>query len=29
MLEKLLDYVSKKPEIYETSTSKFWDDELI
>ncbi|MDF2906792.1 MAG: hypothetical protein K0R34_2113 [Herbinix sp.] len=29
MLEKLLDYVSKKPEIYEASTSKFWDDEHI
>lgn len=29
MLEKLLSYVSKKPDIYEPSTSKFWDDEHI
>jgi SAM-dependent methyltransferase len=29
MLEKLLEYVSNKPEIYEVSTSKFWDDEHI
>lgn len=29
MLEKLFNYVTKKPEIYETSTSKFWDDEHI
>ncbi len=29
MLKKLLEYVSDKPEIYETSTSKFWDDEHI
>lgn len=29
MLNKLLDYVSRKPEIYEASTSKFWDDEHI
>jgi 2-polyprenyl-3-methyl-5-hydroxy-6-metoxy-1,4-benzoquinol methylase len=29
MFEKLSNYASKKPEIYEISTSKFWDDEHI
>lgn len=29
MLKRLIDYVSKKPEIYEASTSKFWNDEHI
>lgn len=29
MLSNLLEYVSKKPKLYEASTSKFWDDEHI
>ncbi len=29
MLNKLLNYTSSKPKIYEPSTSKFWDDEHI
>jgi 2-polyprenyl-3-methyl-5-hydroxy-6-metoxy-1,4-benzoquinol methylase len=29
MLKKLLNYASNKPEIYESSTSRFWDDEHI
>lgn len=29
MNEKLLQYLSKKPDLYEASTSKFWDDEHI
>ena len=29
MLNKLLNYASNKPKIYEPSTSKFWDDEHI
>jgi len=29
MYQKLIDLLSKKPELYEPSTAKFWDDEHI
>lgn len=29
MLNKLLNYTSNRPKLYEASTSKFWDDEHI